>query len=104
MSATIEYALSPQQIKDLSVDELNAELSRLFTFDNFRHQQENGIVINEPFRADFLNRVLYKCPHCYAEGKMHGEGTTLTCNNCHKARTTWTRQRTVDPRYQWVPS
>ena len=84
VTATMEYALSPQQIKDLSVDELNTELNRLFSFDNFRYQQQNGIVVDEPFRADHLERVLYKCPHCNAEGKMHGKGTTLVCHNCNK--------------------
>ena len=84
VTATMEYALSPQQIKDMSVDELNTELNRLFSFDNFRYQQENGIVIDEPFRADYLHRVLYKCPHCGAEGATVGKGTTLTCKSCGK--------------------
>ena len=84
VSATMEYVLTQQQIKDMSVDELNAELNRLFSFDNFRYQQKNGVVVNEPFRADYLHRVLYKCPHCNAEGATVGKGTTLTCNNCGK--------------------
>ena len=50
--------------------------------DNFRLQQENGIVVNEPFRADGLNRVLYKCPHCGTEGETEGRGTELICRDC----------------------
>ena len=84
VTATMEYVLTPQQIDEMSVDELNAKLQSLFSFDNFRYQQQNGIVIDEPFRADNLQRVLYKCPRCGAEGKMHGQGVTLVCNNCHK--------------------
>ena len=84
VTATVEYALTQRQINDMSVDELNTELNRLFSFDNFRYQQENGIVIDEPFRADYLHRVLYKCPHCNAEGTTVGKGATLTCHNCHK--------------------
>ena len=84
VSATMEYVLSSQQIKDASVAELNAELNRLFSFDNFRYQQEKGVVIDEPFRADYLHRVLYKCPHCGAEGSTVGKGTTLSCNCCGK--------------------
>lgn len=38
--------------------------------------------IKEPFRADGLNRMLYKCPHCLTEGKMLGQGTTLSCQHC----------------------
>ena len=82
--ATMEYALSPQQIKEASVEELNAELERLFSFDGFRYQQENSVVIDEPFRADYLHRVLYKCPHCDAEGVTVGNGTQLSCTCCGK--------------------
>ena len=84
VSATMEFVLSPQQIKEMSVEELNAELQRLFSFDNFRYQQDNGIVVDESFRADYLHRVLYKCPHCGAEGATVGKGTTLSCTCCGK--------------------
>ncbi|MCM1195277.1 MAG: 1-acyl-sn-glycerol-3-phosphate acyltransferase [Corallococcus sp.] len=85
VSATTEYILSPEQIKKMSVEEINTVLKERFTFDNFRWQQENNVVIDEPFRADGLERVLYKCPHCLAEGHTVGKGVTLTCNNCGKS-------------------
>ena len=84
VSATMSYILSPEEIKEKSVDELNEILKQLFTFDNFRDQQEKGIRVTEPFRADGLNRVLYKCPHCKTEGRMVGKGTKLTCGACGK--------------------
>lgn len=84
VSADVEYLLSPDEIAEKSADELNAILRKQFTFDNFRWQQENNIRISETFRADSLNRVLYKCPHCLSEGKMLGSGTKLTCENCGK--------------------
>ena len=68
----------------LSAEELNGILKERFTFDNFRWQQENRVKINEPFRADGLNRVLYKCPSCLAEGKTVGRGTLLRCESCGK--------------------
>lgn len=84
VSATMEYILSPEDIKTKSVDELNAILAKQFDFDNFRSQQEQGIKIKEKFRADGLHRVLYKCPHCQTEGKMKGKGITITCEHCGK--------------------
>lgn len=84
VSADVEYLLSPEDISIKTVDELNAILKEQFTFDNFRWQQENGVIIDEPFRADHLNRVLYKCPHCRIEGKMVGKGTSITCTACGK--------------------
>ncbi|RAZ93323.1 hypothetical protein DK853_40870, partial [Klebsiella oxytoca] len=52
VSADLEYLLSPADIAGKSVEELNEILKKKFTFDNFRWQQENGIRIEEAFRAD----------------------------------------------------
>lgn len=84
VSAEVEYILSPEDIKSKRPEELNDILKAHFTFDHFHWQQENGIKISEKFRADGLNRVLYKCPQCLAEGKMLGKGIHLSCQNCHK--------------------
>lgn len=80
--ADVTCLFTREELKTLSVAELDARLEEQFTFDNFRWQQENKLVIDEPFRADGLNRLLYKCPHCKTEGKMVGKGVKLTCHNC----------------------
>ena len=84
VSADMEYLLSPQEIAGASPAEINALLAERFSFDNFRDQQERQIRITEPFRADGLNRVLYKCPHCGKEGAMTGQGISLRCGSCGK--------------------
>ncbi len=85
VSATMEYLLSAEEVASLPPEEINRRISEKFAFDNFRWQQENKIRISEPFRANCLNRVLYKCPHCETEGKMKGEGITLTCHACERS-------------------
>ncbi|MBQ4119763.1 MAG: 1-acyl-sn-glycerol-3-phosphate acyltransferase [Clostridia bacterium] len=87
ISAEIEYILSPEDITTKSFEEINDTLKAQFRFDNFRWQQENGVKITESFRADCLNRVLYKCPNCLSEGETEGKGITLTCKNCGKVYT-----------------
>ena len=84
VSAEMSYVLSPEEIQANSVAELNDILASLFTFDGFREQQEQHIHIDEAFRADGLNRVLYKCPHCQTEGYMEGKGIHLRCKSCGK--------------------
>ena len=84
VSATMRYLLSPQEIAAMSAKQLNAVLQREFSFDNFRAQQERGVAVTESFRADGLNRVLYKCPNCKTEGQMEGRGTALRCRCCGK--------------------
>lgn len=84
ISADVTYLLSPEEIETTSAEDINAMIGEKFSFDSFRWQQENKIIINEDFRADGLERVLYKCPHCLAEGKTVGKGIHLVCNNCGK--------------------
>lgn len=83
--ATMEYLLSPAEIKSLSAAEIAEKINAQFTFDSFRWQQENHVRVAEPFRADYLNRLLYKCPACHAEGKTEGKGEHLTCHACGKS-------------------
>ncbi len=85
ISAQMKYLLSPEDIKQKSVEELNEILAESFGFDNFKTQQEKGIRVTEKYRADGLEKALYKCPHCYTEGKTVGQGTKLTCNQCGAA-------------------
>ena len=84
VSADVEYLLSPEEIAAKSAQELNDLLQAKFTFDYFRWQQENKVRIKESFRADGLNRMLYKCPRCKTEGQMSGQGTKILCKQCGK--------------------
>lgn len=84
VSATMQYVLSPEDIAEKSASEINEILQSHFAFDGFKWQQENQVAIKEKFRADYLNRVLYKCPNCNTEGKMVGKGIHLTCHHCLK--------------------
>ncbi len=82
--AEVEYLLSADEIREMPAEDINALIAKQFSFDNFRWQQENRVRISEPFRADHLDRLLYKCPSCHTEGKMVGEGVTITCHACNK--------------------
>ena len=82
VSADIELLYTADEVLEKSEEEISSRIHDAFSFDNFRWQAENSIKVNEPFRADYLNRVLYKCPHCMEEGKMEGKGEHLTCNAC----------------------
>ena len=84
VSADVTYLLSREDIKSKTVAELDAILDEAFGFDNFKWQQENKISITEPFRADGLNRILYRCPHCGEEGKTEGKDSRLICHCCGK--------------------
>ena len=84
ISAEMECILTADQIENMTFEEINTVIGERFKFDNLKWQKENGVKICEKFRADYLHRVLYKCPHCSAEGETVGKGTTLICNHCGK--------------------
>ena len=83
-SAKAYLLYSREDIHEKSVQELSDGIDAAFGFDHFKWQKEQGLEITEPFRADGLHRILYKCAHCGTEGKMEGRGTRLTCHHCGK--------------------
>lgn len=84
VSAHVKCIATVEEIKEKSIEELNALVEREFSFDNFAWQKENHVSVREEFRADGIQRILYKCPHCGAENQMEGKGIGLTCHSCRK--------------------
>ena len=84
VTAKVRLLYTREDVETKTVKELSDGQDTSFAIDPFRSQKENGIEITDDFRADGLNRILYRCPHCGAEGKMVGKGTTLTCGGCGK--------------------
>ena len=82
VSCDVELLASLDDVKNKNEKELMEIVNKAFAFDNYKWQQENKISIKEKFRADSLNRVLYKCPHCLKED-MIGKGETIKCKNCN---------------------
>ena len=84
VNAEVKCILTPEEIAEKSVAELDEMIDQAFTFDQFAWQRDNGVVVDETFRADGLHRVLYRCPDCGAMGEMEGKGIHLTCRKCGK--------------------
>ena len=84
ISATARLLFTREEIREKTVQELSDGIDEAFGFDHFKWQKEQGLEIDQPFRADGLHRILYKCPHCGAEQQMEGRGIHLTCNACGK--------------------
>ena len=87
VSTKMELILTKDDVAAKSDEEIGEIINDKFSFDNFKWQKENKINISEPFRADYLNRVLYKCPVCGEEGEMKGEGIHISCKKCGKTYT-----------------
>ena len=83
IEAELKLLYTPEQIRELPVNEINEGLDQAFQYDDFRWQKEKGIHIKYPHRAKGLHKVLYQCPHCLTEYEMDSKGDAL-CNHCGK--------------------
>lgn len=81
---TMTQILTPEQIKEMSVDEINAVVKKAFEYDDYCYQKEQGFLITEKYRAEGMHKILYQCPNCLTESKMSSNGTEIFCTECGK--------------------
>lgn len=81
---TATKILTPEQIEEMSVEEINERLHEAFAYDDYDYQKSNNILITEPHRAEGIHKILYQCPHCLAESHMASSGSKLYCRECGK--------------------
>ena len=84
VNAEVRCIATAEEVQQKSIDELDRLIDQAFSFDQFAWQRDEQVAVREPFRADGLHRVLYKCASCGAEGEMEGKGIHLTCHHCGK--------------------
>lgn len=84
VEAEMKPIIAADEVKALSVKEINDRIAENFVYDDFAWQKENKIKIDHPERAKGLHALLYKCPACRQEGDMESGGTRLWCNCCGK--------------------
>ncbi len=82
--AELSLLFTPEQLKTLPVDELNARIVERFQYDDHKWQKDRGIRITYPKRAEGLHKVLYQCASCGTEYSMISEGDKLICKSCGK--------------------
>ncbi len=81
---TIQQILSAEDVERMTVDEINEAVKNAMQYDEYKWQKEQGIVIDEPFRAEGLHKVLYQCPACKKEHVMASKGAEIYCTECGK--------------------
>jgi hypothetical protein len=84
LHTTLTKILTPEQIEQMSVDQINEAICAALSYDEYAYQKENGILIKEKYRAEGLHKILYQCPHCLTESKMNSAGAEIFCEECGK--------------------
>ena len=107
VSCTMKCLFTPEELENTKVRQIDAVINEAFSLDYFKWQQDSGVKITELWRADGLNRILYKCPHCMTEGKTVGKGISLKCSECGAEYELDTSGRlkgiNVDPAFTHIP-
>ncbi len=84
LHTTLTQILTAEQVKEMTVDEINAALKAGLAYDDYAYIKDNGIKVTEPYRAEGMHKILYHCPACGVEHKMNTKGTELYCEACGK--------------------
>ena len=82
--ADFRLLFTPEQLKEMPVDEVNRCIVEAFQYDDYAWQKEHGIRVRKPWRAEGLHKVLYQCPACGTQYEMSSEGDELFCRHCGK--------------------
>ena len=87
VESTMKCLLKPEQMKTMTVEEINSAIQQEFVYDDYKWQWDNQIKVEYEKRAEGLHKVLYQCPKCKAEYKMDSKDDKIFCTNCGKS---WT--------------
>lgn len=79
---TMTKILSTEDVERMTADEINTAVRDAMKYDEYEWQKKQGIIIDEPFRAEGLHKVLYQCPNCKTEHKMDSKGSEIFCTEC----------------------
>lgn len=79
---TMTKILSKEDVERMTAQEINTAVREAMKYDEYEWQKKQGIIIDEPFRAEGLHKVLYQCPNCKTEHKMDSKGSELFCKEC----------------------
>lgn len=70
---------SPEQLKNLSDDEIREHIERDLYVNAYEEQQVNAVQYRGKNRAEGLESMLFMCPSCFRIGTLTGRHNSLTC-------------------------
>lgn len=82
LRASMECIFTAEEVRKHTPEEIQLRIEQHLAYDEYRYQQENGILITDGKRARGLHKVLYRCKSCKAKYHMESGDTTLRCKKC----------------------
>lgn len=81
---TIKRLFTPEELKELSVEEIEDRVNTALYNDDYEWAKDNNIVYKENGEgiAEDLEALLYKCPKCGHEFEIETKGNIIRCKHC----------------------
>ncbi|MCE5190105.1 MAG: 1-acyl-sn-glycerol-3-phosphate acyltransferase [Eubacteriales bacterium] len=97
VEVVIDILFSPEQLKQMSAEEIQLALDRAIQNDDYEWNRKAKVAYDGGGRiAHQLHTLLYRCPRCGEEFSMRGEGNTIVCLSCGNGAR-------VNPDYSFSP-
>lgn len=71
---------SPEQLKEMTAEEINEAIKRDIYVNAFEEQRKRLRYYKGKNLAEHIERILFICPHCEKVGTLHSKGNCLTCD------------------------
>ena len=82
MTASVTRVVSPEELNELSGDEINDLIAREIDFNEFEYNAEKKIVFKGKRKAEHLETALFVCPQCGKWHDLHSRGNEFYCSSC----------------------
>ena len=95
--ATLSLLFTPEQLKEMTPEEIDNKINEAFRHDDYKWNKEKHIKYkSKGCILTNMNDILYKCPRCGEELCIDTTGRTLRCTKCGNGGT-------MDDYYDWHP-
>ncbi|HPD88886.1 MAG TPA: hypothetical protein PLU75_05375 [Oscillospiraceae bacterium] len=82
--AVMKQLFTAEEAAAASAEVINDAIRKEFQYDDYKWQKQKGVLVDVPWRAEGLHKVLYQCPHCGEEYRMRSDKNELFCEACGK--------------------
>jgi len=83
IEVVFDKLFSPEDLKTLTVDEIDSKINKALLQDDYAWNKEKQISFKcKGNLTEHMEDLIYKCPACGAEREMLGLGMTLKCKKC----------------------
>lgn len=82
MEATVQDVITKEEIKQLTIEEIDNRINQGIQNNDFEYAKKNNIIYKDKNKAQGLENVLYRCPKCHQEYTIETSGNTIKCSHC----------------------